>query len=436
MTDNTLLDATRPPIFCPGCSHDKVLRMLDRTFVAMGLTKDRICMVSDIGCSGFFDVFFDTHAFHGLHGRALTYAAGIKLCQPELSVVVTMGDGGLGIGGAHVIAACRRNLDITLLVLNNFNFGMTGGQCSATTPNQAHVASGFLNKLEKPLDPYALAVSSGAGFVCQCSAYGKDLSEILEQAIRFNGFSVVEIQGMCTGRYTERNRITPKTIADGLADRDRPCGEISANTRPEYGAAYRREAEAQPLPERPQVIQARFEAPQRTRHEVVLLGSAGQRIVTAGEILALAGLTAGMHSTQKSEYNVTVLRGPSISEVILSPDPILYNGCAHPAVVIALSQEGVSRRGGLFGALQEDSLVIAAQGVEIPRTQAQVIMVDFRDMGIARNDWALAALVMLAHRNRVLSHEMLHAALQIRFEGHPPPGVSLVIERVNERYHG
>jgi 2-oxoglutarate ferredoxin oxidoreductase subunit beta len=100
----------------------------------MGLSRQQVVIVSDIGCSGLFDTFFNTHAFHGLHGRALTYATGLKMARPDLKVVVTMGDGGLGIGGAHLLSTCRRNIDLTLLVLNNFNYGMTGGQCSSTTP--------------------------------------------------------------------------------------------------------------------------------------------------------------------------------------------------------------------------------------------------------------------------------------------------------------
>ncbi|GAG22567.1 unnamed protein product, partial [marine sediment metagenome] len=204
---DSLLNKNRPPAFCPGCSHDRVLYFLDKTFQNMGLQGNQIAMVSDIGCSGLFDTFFNTHALHGLHGRALTYAGGLKLARPDLNVVVTMGDGGLGIGGAHLLSACRRNLDLTLLVLNNFNFGMTGGQFSATTPPEAMVGSGFLNRLERPIDVAQVAAAAGAPFVARSSAYQKDLPELIEKAVRYKGFSVVDIWGVCPGRYLKRNKL-------------------------------------------------------------------------------------------------------------------------------------------------------------------------------------------------------------------------------------
>jgi len=162
---DSLLNRNRPPVFCPGCSHDRVLHALDQALKGMGYAGEDVAIVSDIGCSGLFDTFFNTHALHGLHGRALTYATGIKMARPELKVIVTMGDGGLGIGGAHVLSTCRRNIDLTLLILNNFNYGMTGGQYSSTTPQDAVVGSGFLNKLEKPVDICLLAGAAGAPMV-------------------------------------------------------------------------------------------------------------------------------------------------------------------------------------------------------------------------------------------------------------------------------
>ncbi|MCK5350584.1 MAG: 2-oxoglutarate synthase, partial [Desulfobacula sp.] len=134
---NSYLNKTRPPVYCPGCTHEKITKGLDKALVKLNLPADKTVIVTDIGCSGLFDTFFNVHALHGIHGRALTYASGLKLANPELNVIVTMGDGGLGIGGAHVLASCRKNLDLTLIILNNFNFGMTGGQYSATTPTDA-----------------------------------------------------------------------------------------------------------------------------------------------------------------------------------------------------------------------------------------------------------------------------------------------------------
>ncbi|MBW1747712.1 MAG: 2-oxoglutarate synthase, partial [Deltaproteobacteria bacterium] len=236
---SSLLNTSRPPVFCPGCSHDRITHALDKAFLNLGFQGEDVVIVTDIGCSGLFDTFFNTHAFHGLHGRALTYATGLKMAHPELNVIVTMGDGGLGIGGAHILSACRRNLDLTLLVLNNFNFGMTGGQFSATTPLNALVGSGFLNRMERPIDVCQVASSAGAPYAKRFSSYAKNLVEEMENAIRFEGFSILDIWGICPGRYTKRNRLTPKTIEDTLAKMPSMKNPVPENLRKEYGRHYR-----------------------------------------------------------------------------------------------------------------------------------------------------------------------------------------------------
>ncbi|MEE4263534.1 MAG: thiamine pyrophosphate-dependent enzyme [Desulfobacteraceae bacterium] len=414
---DSLLNNERPPVFCPGCSHDRITQTLDRAFQNMGLTAAQIVMVSDIGCSGLFDTFFNTHALHGLHGRALTYATGLKLARPDLNVVVTMGDGGQGIGGAHLLAACRRNLDLTLLVLNNFNFGMTGGQYSATTPLDAEVGSGFLNQLEHPMDICQVARSAGAPYVTRCSGYDSDLAEEIQRAVEFKGFSILDIWGVCPGRYTKKNRLTPKAIETTLAGLPPIQGVVAENNRQEYGAHYRDAAARQRRVGDPLKIEAQFAPPRPGRQEVVLLGSAGQRIITAGEILCLAGMTAGLQTTQKNEYNITVLRGPSISELILSPDEIDYTGIERPGAVVVLDQEGADRRRTMFDHLEEDTLVVKIEGVEIPACKAQIHGVNLKTLGIKKPDWALASLTFLANPGRIISLEMLTAALKIRFKG-------------------
>lgn len=412
---DSLLNSNRPSVFCPGCSHEQVLHGLDQALVHMGLSGKDVVIVSDIGCSGLFDTFFNTHAFHGLHGRALTYATGIKMARPDLKVVVTMGDGGLGIGGAHVLSTCRRNIDLTLLVLNNFNYGMTGGQCSSTTPQDALVGSGFLNKLEKPLDICQVAGAAGAAYVARTSTYDKGLVERLETAMAFDGFSLVDIWGICPGRYTRRNKITPQNIETDLARLPNLDHYKILNTRAEYGKAYRQEAAKLRPATEPVGIETSCTAPQPGRMEVVVLGSAGQRIITAGELLCLAGAAAGCHAAQKSDYPITVMRGHSVSDIILSDTEIEYTGIENPTVVIALAPEGVNRRKKMLARLAPEALVIKAAGIELPSCQASIIEVDFKAGKIKSQDWALVALAVLARQNKVLTMDMLKAALQLRF---------------------
>lgn len=414
---NSLLNDERPPLLCPGCTHERITHMLDQAFQHMGLAGHQVVIVSDIGCSGLFDTFFHTHAMHGLHGRALSYATGLKMARPELKVVVTMGDGGQGIGGAHLLAACRRNIDLTLLILNNFNFGMTGGQFSATTPPGAQVGSGFLNQLERPLDICEVARSAGAPYVHRCSGFDKDLTAKIQSAVEYEGFSVMDIWGICPGRYTKKNRLTPKMIDDLLAKLPPMTGVIPENGRLEYAQHYRRLAANQKKVPAPAVIRKQFKAPQAGRQEVILLGGAGQRIITAGEILCIAGLTAGLKTTQKNEYNITVLRGPSISELILSPEEIDFTGIDNPTAVVALDQEGVDRRRDLFARLSKDALIIQISGVTLPNNKARIHRVDLKAQNIRRPDWALASLAVLARLEKAIRTEMLEAALKIRFKG-------------------
>jgi pyruvate/2-oxoacid:ferredoxin oxidoreductase beta subunit/Pyruvate/2-oxoacid:ferredoxin oxidoreductase gamma subunit len=404
-------------VFCPGCAHERITKTLDQAFQNMGLKGNQIVMVSDIGCSGLFDTFFHTHALHGLHGRALTYATGIKMARPELNVVVTMGDGGMGIGGAHLLSACRRNLNLTLLVLNNFNFGMTGGQYSATTPPDARVGSSFLNQLERPLDVCQVAASAGATYVTRCSAYKKNLAEEIERAIRHDGFSVLDIWGVCPGRFTRRNKLTPQMIDESLSRLPLLEGVVEDNTRPEYGTHYREQAQAQKPAPAPARIEKTNEPPQKGRQEVIILGNAGQRIITAGDLLCYAGLTAGMNTTQKNEYNITVLRGPSITEVILSPDEIGFTGIGQPDLIMAIGQEGVDRRKAIFDNLDEKTLVTKAEDIMLPPSEARVHPVDFKAQNIKGPDRALASLALASKMNRVLNQEMLQSALKIRFKG-------------------
>ncbi|MGW8195586.1 MAG: thiamine pyrophosphate-dependent enzyme [Desulforhopalus sp.] len=413
----SLLNRARPPLFCPGCSHELVVHSLDRAFQDLQLAGEKVAIVSDIGCSGLFDTFFNTHALHGLHGRALTYAAGLKMSRPELKVVVVMGDGGLGIGGAHVLSSCRRNLDITLLVLNNFNYGMTGGQCSATTPGEAVTASGFLNRLEIPLDICGVAAAAGAPYVDRCTAADKDLDDRIGWALTYHGFSLLDIWGICPGRYTKRNRVTFRQLEEAIARQGLMRGEVEVNRREEYGVHYRRlAAEAEP-PAKIRHIEVNWRAPVSERSEVLILGAAGQYINTVGEILSVAAMSGGLHATQKNDYPITVLRGYSVSEVVLDCSPVDYTGITRPSVIIAVAEEGIERRAPVFGRLGEEVLIVKGTDLALPPTRARILDVDFSALKIARSKRGLAALAILAGEGVLLNKEMLLYGLTQRYAG-------------------
>ncbi len=413
---DSFLNTKRPPVFCPGCTHERITKAVDTALVSLNLPADKTVLVSDIGCSGLFDTFFDVHAVHGLHGRALTYAAGIKLANPELNVVVTMGDGGLGIGGAHVLAACRKNLDLTLIILNNFNFGMTGGQYSVTTPSDAVVGSEFLNQAEIPIDICAIAKSAGATWINRCSGHDPALSDILCNAMKHKGFSIVETLGMCTGRYTKRNQLTPKAIDQIVQSLPSHEGVVQENQRPEYGEQYRKLAEEKSRFPQILKVEKQFEPKEMKRHEIVILGSAGMRIVTAGDIVCYAAISAGLNASMKNDYNITVLRGQSVSELIISPEKIGYAGIESPTVVIAISDEGVQRRKKIFSKLEPSTLLLKEKSVSIPETCANVVEIDFKEHQIKKQDWALASLGFIAAREAGITMEMLQFALKSKFK--------------------
>jgi 2-oxoglutarate/2-oxoacid ferredoxin oxidoreductase subunit beta len=413
----SLLNRERPLVFCPGCGHEAVVRGLDQALQILELQGNQVAIVSDIGCSGLFDTFFNTHAFHGLHGRALTYATGIKMARPELKVIVIMGDGGLGIGGAHVLSSCRRNLDLTLLVLNNFNYGMTGGQCSATTPITGQTSSGFLNKLEAPLDICRVAVAAGAPYVDRTMAPGRILVDSLVKALRYPGFSLIDIWGLCPGRYTKRNRTTLAQMAEDIKESLSVTGTVAVNEREEYFAHYQRLAGSAQAAAPPLSVEAICDAPINKRCGVLLLGSAGQYINTVGEILCLAGMSGGLHVSQKNDYPITVLRGHSIAEVVLDREPIDYTGIGTPTVVLCVAAEGVARRKKVFGQLAKDSLVVKDSTLSLPYTLARVIDLDFAELKIRASEQALAALAAVARERILLTYEMLAAGLGHRYRG-------------------
>lgn len=187
------------PIWCPGCGDYGVLSALYKALASIGRPPEEIAFVSGIGCSSRIPGYTNVYGFNTVHGRALPIAQGIKIANPELLVLVAGGDGdGFSIGGGHVAHAIRRNIGLTYLVMDNQIYGLTKGQLSPTSPRGLHTASSFFGSLEEPVNPLLYVLAYGAGFVAQGSpADMNQLSQLIEEGIRYPGFAFINIQSPC-----------------------------------------------------------------------------------------------------------------------------------------------------------------------------------------------------------------------------------------------
>lgn len=223
-------DKKFPHVWCPGCGNGIVLGSLIRAIDRTNLSRDEIVLASGIGCAGRMSAYADFNTLHTTHGRALTFATGIKLAKPELSVVTVMGDGdATGIGGNHFIHAARRNLNITAIIINNQIYGMTGGQYSPTTPYGAKASTAIYGNLEHGFSIAELAVTAGASFVARGSVYHvQELDRLIEKAINKNGFSIVEIMSYCHTQFGRRNKMgDPVTMMKWLRDQAIPVAKAA-----------------------------------------------------------------------------------------------------------------------------------------------------------------------------------------------------------------
>jgi 2-oxoglutarate ferredoxin oxidoreductase subunit beta len=187
------------PIWCPGCGDYGVVTALYRALVNLGRAPHEIAFISGIGCSSRIPGYTTAYGFNTVHGRALPIAQGIKMANPDLLVLCAGGDGdGFSIGGGHVPHAIRRNLDITYIVMDNHIYGLTKGQLSPTTPRGAKTSTSTYGSIEEPVNPLLYVLAYGAGFVAQGIPADMDgLTKVIEEAIRYPGFSFVNIQSPC-----------------------------------------------------------------------------------------------------------------------------------------------------------------------------------------------------------------------------------------------
>lgn len=198
-----------PHIWCPSCGIGPALSAFLITLEKSNLDLDKVAVVSGIGCTGRVAGYVRLDSFHTTHGRAIPFATGLKLANPELKVVVFSGDGDLvAIGGNHLIHAARRNMDIVVICVNNFIYGMTGGQVAATTPETAICSTSPYGNFETPFNLPLLMATCGASYVARWTALDiRRLSNSMLEALNRRGFSFIEVIAPCATLYARLNRL-------------------------------------------------------------------------------------------------------------------------------------------------------------------------------------------------------------------------------------
>ncbi len=204
-----LLHDKFPLFWCGGCGNGIIIASLARALARLGVEPHRVVATTGIGCFGKADDYLATNSIHGTHGRALAFASGVKGANPDLTVVSLMGDGDCAtIGGNHFLHAARRNIGITAIVSNNLNYGMTGGQYSATTPLGEYSSTSLYGNPEEGFDLCEVARAAGASLVARGTVYHVGvLDRALEEALQNPGFSLVEVMSSCPVHYGRRNRL-------------------------------------------------------------------------------------------------------------------------------------------------------------------------------------------------------------------------------------
>ena len=388
--DDLLRGERLPHIWCQGCGLGTALT----TFIGalQWLEKnqswdlDKVSVVSGIGCTGRIAGYVRLDSFHTTHGRAIPFATGLKLANPELKVVVISGDGDIaGIGGNHFIHAARRNLDITVICVNNFNYGMTGGQVGPTTPHGARAVTTQYGNFEYPFNLPYLAAASGASFLARWTViHARRLEWTLREAMMYPGYSFVEVIAPCSTSYARWNPegrgLDPEKLRRRgleLMKHYQKIGKVAPGTHPKDAAIKVNKEGAiieivegvfsdEPKPDfqtaiddQVQIAKERWQAtkkalnersqiPKRTdmvnRTEVQLGGFGGQGIVSAGRIIGQAAtIYDKLEACFTQSYGPEARGGAAGSQVVIASDPIHHPHLIKPTNGIIMSQEAYAK---------------------------------------------------------------------------------------------
>jgi len=401
MGDRIFLKDEKLP-FCKGCTHTNIAESTDRALQRLGLSPLDVILVSDIGCHGIIDRSMHTHTVHGLHGRSVALATGVSTAieNSGQKVIVFIGDGGVSIGMQHLIHAAHKNYDMTVVVHNNFLYGMTGGQPSELTLQGFRTPTLPGGAEDPPEDICEIVASTGANHVCRIVGIG-DISLPLADAIAKPGFSLVEVMEICPSYGMKANpgmKLAKMIESSGLeikvfADRQKPAFNQT------------RKEEPPSLLDNRAAIPRSFESGITRPLRIMISGSAGEGVQTAAELLARSAISVGLHVTKKGSYPVTVGIGFSASEIIISPRPIMYTGSPTPDIAVVSSADGLGFALPTLGRMK-DGLVVADSSLHVPHGAYRTVKKDLRKLVGAR-DAALFGVMNLLKEESLLPLEAM-----------------------------
>lgn len=369
--DRFLKPGRIPHIWCSGCGIGIVFAAFVKALESSGIDLENTAVVSGIGCSGRAAGYLNLDTYHTTHGRAIPFATGLKLANPKLNVIVFSGDGDLfAIGGNHMIHAARRNVDLTVICINNFNYGMTGGQGGPTTPLEAKTTTTPYGCAEHPFNLVYLAKAAGAIYVSRWTVlHTYELRDAIVEAIKKPGFSFVEAVAPCHTGYVRRNKLgtaldlmrfyRENSFRTDVLDPENTAlpfeGKVAVGTfvdaqKKTFLEMYRESvvtrAEAGREPETATPVLPASTEGGRSTAQVRLAGFGGQGIVLAGLILGkTATLFEGANATMTQSYGPEARGGACSADVIISSARIDYPRVIQPQFLVLMSEEAARTYG-------------------------------------------------------------------------------------------
>jgi 2-oxoglutarate/2-oxoacid ferredoxin oxidoreductase subunit beta len=419
-------DVTFP--FCRGCGHTHAVRHLDKALVKLQREPSTVNLVSDIGCIGLVDsLFSEIHTVHTTHGRSTAFGTGIELadsilCDSSLKTIVILGDGGATIGLPHIVNASLMNVDLTVLVCNNFLYGMTGGQQSGFTPLGMATRTSPSGAIVPPMDICRIMERCEAGFVARTLATDRELPELLAQAIDYPGFALVEILELCPQHGSRRGGMDGKRLKSVIRDQNVQTGVlVHRSDRQEFALHYRAlndgYTEAEPAGQRDRTIVRDLSSPLSAAAGIVMAGTAGERVQSAAHLLIRAAVRSGLRATQKNDNPVTQGAGFSLSEVVVSPTEIYYTGIDVPQYVIVTSEDGLYEilANGIADRCSDETIVFVDSSLKYTAEIRGIVhRLPFRST-FGPESAALGAAGILVRNSRIVPLEAYEREVKERF---------------------